>query len=238
MSETPASDARVSGRDAAPEPVRAQILATEHWSLLATRSMVWNESFSRASWFVTVLSAAMVALALVAQATGFGTGFRLFAILVLPVVVLVGLATLIRLMEVNAEDAWLVAGMNRLRHAYLELAPELDQIFVTGHHDDKAGIIQSYGPAVRIRALDYLSSTPMLVGTIDAVVVGALVGLLLDALGAEAPISIALGVLTTLAAVATLLAVIVKYGDRMWGAVTPRFPTALLPGPDESPRRD
>ena len=72
------------------DAVRAQILATEHWSLLATRSMTWNEIFSRASMFFTVLSAAVVALALVAQATAFGSGFRLFALLVLPVVLLVG----------------------------------------------------------------------------------------------------------------------------------------------------
>ena len=83
----------LSDRSGITDAVRAQILATEHWSLLATRSMTWNEIFSRASMFVTVLSAAGVALALVAQATGFGPSFRLFALLVLPVVLLVGLAT-------------------------------------------------------------------------------------------------------------------------------------------------
>src|SRR5262245_24437288 len=52
--------------------LRAQILATEHWSLLATRSMTWNEIFSRTGTFLTVLSASVVALSLVAQATDFG----------------------------------------------------------------------------------------------------------------------------------------------------------------------
>jgi hypothetical protein len=75
-----------SDRSGVTDAVRAQILATEHWSLLATRSMTWNEVFSRASMFITVLSAAVVALALVAQATAFASGFRLFALLVLPVV--------------------------------------------------------------------------------------------------------------------------------------------------------
>jgi hypothetical protein len=129
------------------DTVRAQILATEHWSLLATRSMTWNEVFSRAGMFITVLSAAVVALALVAQATAFGPGFRLFALLVLPVVLLVGLATLIRLSDANREDFGLVAGMNRLRHAYLELAPELEPYFVTTHHDDEASVMVSYGPS-------------------------------------------------------------------------------------------
>jgi hypothetical protein len=45
-----------------------QILATGHWGLLATRSMIWNEIFMRAGMFLTTLSASIVALALVAQA--------------------------------------------------------------------------------------------------------------------------------------------------------------------------
>ena len=48
----------LSDRSGVTDAVRTQILATEHWSLLATRSMTWNEVFSRASMFITVLSAA------------------------------------------------------------------------------------------------------------------------------------------------------------------------------------
>lgn len=53
-------------------PHAAQILATEHWSLLAARSLIWNEALNRAAVFLTVLSAAIIALALLADATGFG----------------------------------------------------------------------------------------------------------------------------------------------------------------------
>jgi hypothetical protein len=35
--------------------------------------------------------------------------------------------------------------MNRLRHAYLELAPELKPYFTSGHHDDLIGVMQSMG---------------------------------------------------------------------------------------------
>src|SRR5262245_60331231 len=115
----------LSDRSGVTDAVRTQILATEHWSLLATRSMIWNEAFSRASMFLTVVSAAMVALALVAQATAFGQDFRVFALVVLPIVLLVGLGTYSRLTAINEQDLWLVIGMNRLRHAYTELAPEL-----------------------------------------------------------------------------------------------------------------
>jgi hypothetical protein len=54
-------------------PDGATILATEHWSLLGTRSLIWNEAMSRTTLFLTVLSASIVALALLADATGSGT---------------------------------------------------------------------------------------------------------------------------------------------------------------------
>src|SRR5215469_14470252 len=168
------SPSSLSERGGVTDAVRAQLLATEHWSLLATRSMTWNEVFSRASMFVTVLSAAVVALALVAQATAFGPGFRLFALLVLPVVLLMGLATLIRLAEDNTEDFGLVIGMNLLRHAYLELAPELEPYFVTGHHDDEANVLRSYGLGSSFGLSRILAGTPNLVAAINVVVVGVL----------------------------------------------------------------
>ena len=66
------------------EAVRVQILATEHWSLLATRSITYGAIYSRATIFLTVVSAAVVALALAAEATEFGDRFYVFALLVLP----------------------------------------------------------------------------------------------------------------------------------------------------------
>ena len=123
-----------------PDAVRVQILATEHWSLLATRSITYNAIFSRTNIFLTVLSAAVVALALVGQATDFGDRFYVFSLLVLPVTLFIGVATYIRIIDARLQDYWPVYGMNRLRHAYLEIAPELEPNFVTGHHDDPHGI--------------------------------------------------------------------------------------------------
>jgi hypothetical protein len=131
--------------DAAGRALRAQLLATEHWSLLATRSLSWNESFARAGMFLTLLSGATVALALVAQATAFGEGFVVFALLILPVVLFVGLATYVRLLEINNEDYVWVRGMNRLRGAYLELDPQLAPYFITGTSEDADAIFQTFG---------------------------------------------------------------------------------------------
>ena len=53
-------------------PDAVAILATEHWSLIAARSLLWNEAYSRTTIFLGALSAAIVALALGANPTGFG----------------------------------------------------------------------------------------------------------------------------------------------------------------------
>src|SRR5262245_40373156 len=188
-----------SDRSGVTDAVRTQILATEHWSLLATRSMTWNEVFSRASMFITVLSAAVVALALVAQATTFGPGFYTFALLTLPIVLLVGLATLIRLSDANGEDFWLVSGMNRLRHGYLELAPELEPYFVTERHDDEASIMASYGLYARLRLSRILAGTPNIVAAINIVVFGVFAALVAQTLGASDQLALVVGVLAALA---------------------------------------
>jgi hypothetical protein len=71
---------------------------------------------SRATVFLTVLSASIIALALLADATGFGPQTTTLA-LVLPVVLLHGIATHARLVQINTEEFQLVLAMNRLRRA-------------------------------------------------------------------------------------------------------------------------
>src|SRR5262249_23470966 len=154
----------------------------------------------RAGMFITVLSAAVVALALVAQATAFGPGFRIFALLLLPVVLLLGLATVVRLDDTVTEDYGLVVGMNRLRHAYLELAPELGPYFVAGHHDDAAGVTESFGFGAGYGIGRLLAATPSVVGTINTVVVGVLVALVAQVVGAPEAVVVAAGVFAALTA--------------------------------------
>jgi hypothetical protein len=118
-----ASAARDQPGDRPFGPDAAAILATEHWSLLANRSLIWNEAMSRATVFLSVLSASTIALALVADATGFGPQTTTLALVLLPVVRLLGIAAHGRLVEINREEVELSLAMNRLRHADLQIAP-------------------------------------------------------------------------------------------------------------------
>lgn len=187
--------------------------------------MTWTEIFSRTGTYLTVLSATVIALSLVANATGFGPEFRTFALLVLPVVLLVGVATYFRLIEADIEDAWLVIGMNRLRHAYLELAPELEPYFIASHHDDGPGLLRTYSFGRPVGVTHWMSGSPVIVGIIDAVVAGVLIMIICQALGTATMPATVGGILGTLAA--GVLLGILGYGKvrRARRDYRPRFPS-------------
>ena len=172
-----------SGRDAA-AAARLQILATEHWSLLATRALTYNEALSRVTIFLSILSGALIALALVAQADHFGAIFISIAIPVLLIVMFVGITTVSRLTALNRDDYRWVIGMNRLRHGYVDLHPELEQYFITSQHDDLYGALQTLGiDAVsapkRLGSVIHIPQTlPAILGVIVAAVGGAIVALI------------------------------------------------------------
>lgn len=159
-------------------PAVLPILQTEHWSLLSARSLGYSEAMSRTSIYVAALSGAVVALALVAQATDFGSGFVAFALVLLPVVFFLGWATVARLGQVNLEDARWVQGMNRIRHAYLELAPELEPYFVTSQYDDEQGVrVSAMAMRRSFPKTQPLIAVPGVVALIDSVVAGAAFGI-------------------------------------------------------------
>ncbi len=224
MPDVPAESESLSRPDVS-EAVRVQILATEHWSLLATRSMTWNELFARASMFITVLSASIVALALVAQATDFGDTFRLFALLVLPVTLVLGIGTYIRLGDAMAEDVCLVMGMNRLRHGYLDLAPDLAPYFMTGHHDDIASIMQTRGRRPHMGPSRILSATPTIVAITNSVLVGVIGALLAGMMNDHPAVTTTVGITMTIAAAVVMVGIVPVREMRRFGAsLVPRFP--------------
>jgi hypothetical protein len=220
----------------APAAVRVQILATEHWSLLATRQLAWTEAFTRAGLFLTVLSAAVVGLALVEQT---GRDFTLFALVLLPVVLLLGLATYFRLAEINDEDEWLLIGMNRLRRGYLDIAPELEPYFVTSGRDDRVGLLVTRGLDTMARMplpLQVLMSTPVVIGVLDAVLFGVIGGIAAGAGGLSFGAAVGVGALAGLV-LAGLLALVPTRQLAGWKAYRPRFPRpvhASAPAPGSS----
>lgn len=211
---------------------KLQILATEHWSLLATRSLTYTESLGRVNVFLAILSGSVIALALVAQADHFGSAFIAIAILTLLVVLFAGIATIGRLMHLNRDDYRWMIGMNRLRHGYLELHPELEANFTTSPYDDVPGALRTLGIDITAgrgvgSALHVFQTLPGMLSVIVAAIVAAIGALVAVATGLPS-----LGVV--LAAAGTFVVAVLLmgiWGSRSFGggrrdpSLEPRFPS-------------
>ena len=167
-------------------PRAVDILTTEHWSLLSSRNLGYQEMFGRATIFIAVVSALVVALALLAQATRFGREALLVTALLIAVALFVGLTTFARAVAINYEDARWVHGMSLLRQAYFEIAPGLEAYFVTDHDPDADPRQLAHGSPQRIRNLAAsLTTTSSVVATLNSVLAGALAGDLVALAGAR-----------------------------------------------------
>ena len=218
------------GRDAG-AAAKLQILATEHWSLLATRTLTYNEALSRVTIFLAILSGALIALALVAQADHFGAIFISIAIPLLALVMFAGLITISRLTVLNGDDYRWVIGMNRLRHAYVDLHPELEQYFIASAYDDLPGALQTLGiEDVRAgRRLGSILHVPQTLPGMLTVIVAAVAG----AIGALAALAVGIPPLAIgLVAAAVFVLALVVMGiwnrrsiKRSPPSLEPRFPS-------------
>src|SRR6266536_1586782 len=76
-----------------PRAAAVTFVTTEHFTLQGARSSTIAEATGRATMFLGAVSGGLVALGLIATAAGVGTAFYAFALILLPTLVLVGLAT-------------------------------------------------------------------------------------------------------------------------------------------------
>jgi hypothetical protein len=146
-----------------------QVMTTEHFTLQSARASATAESSSRSALFLTVLSAALVTLALAAQVAN-PEEVLLLALLALGVVFFLGLVTYLRVLENGIEDYLYVKEMNRIRHFYLEVAPETAPYFVLSHFDDPEGVHRSMG--MEARRWESLLTSAGAVSVVNSVVGG------------------------------------------------------------------
>ncbi|MBT2499818.1 hypothetical protein J7E25_12000 [Agromyces sp. ISL-38] len=191
--------------DAAPltdaqKSLRAQMLATEHWSLLASRSTTQSEVLTRIAIFLTLVSAGLVTLGVLGNATEFRGWFGVAALGVLLLLVLLGVITQLRVFNTATEDLVYVLAMNRLRGAYLDLDPGLEPYFMTGTTDDDRGAGKTYYAFADRDRSQVFASSMMLMLVVNAALIGLFAGAMTYALAGSVGWSIALGVVIALAA--------------------------------------
>jgi hypothetical protein len=205
--ETPA------GPSNAEKSLRAQILATEHWSLLASRSTTQSEVLSRIAIFLTLVSASLVSLALIGQASRFSSSFATVAIVLLSFVLVVGILTQVRVVNVAMDDMMFVIAMNRIRAAYVELDPGVVPILLTGYTDDLPGVQRTYYFPGGRDLTQVLGSSMVFTIAVNAALAGVLTTAIV--LTAGAPFGVALAIAIPLGLL--YLGLSIWFGGRVYG---------------------
>lgn len=183
----------------AQKSLRAQMLATEHWSLLASRSTTQSEVLTRIAIFLTLVSAGLVTLGVLGNATGFRGWFGLAAIGVLVLLVLLGVVTQLRVFNTATEDLAYVLAMNRLRGAYLDLDPGIEPYFLMGTTDDAAGIERTYYPFAPRDRSQVFGSSMMVMLVVNTALGGLLVGAVVFAATGSAGWALSAGAVVAIA---------------------------------------
>lgn len=210
------------------DPRALQILSTEHWSLLTSRSLAYNEAFIRGGMFLTFLSTSFVALALLAQAMSFADEFLTIAAIILAFDLAIGLATFGRIAGANADDLRALHGIARIRHGYTQIAPITTPYFTTATHDDVATVLAGYGslPVTAVGSLLYgLTTSGGMIGLIVSMVGGVLAAVLALLVGATGAAPMWIGLAGGVLVMAALFAWASMSIPRTQASLAVRFPS-------------
>lgn len=171
------------------------LLNAELSSLVANRTLAYNEALTRAGMFLAFLSMSFVGLALVGQGIGFGDQFLVVAALILAFDLIVGLTTYGRIVGANHDDLRAVHAMARVRHASVRVAPVIAPFIANPTNDDLESLMEVYGgtPGGSISTLAYaLTTSGGMIGLITSMVGGVLVGTLALAAGLVSGLAVVL----------------------------------------------
>jgi len=175
------------------------IMTTEHYNLQSGRSMTISESNGRSSLFVGAVSSGLIALTFVGQISHLGTAFFVFSLVVLPTLFFMGLITFERVLQSGSTDVIYARGINRIRHLYLEYAPQMQPYFILSSHDDTSLPMENLGANISWWQV-FLSMAGMM-AVLNSVLAGSFVGLLLAAFAVPLWASTCAGVVTFLVGV-------------------------------------
>jgi hypothetical protein len=153
---------------------------TEHFNLQTARAATVSEANGRASIYLAALSTNLIALAFIGQMSRLGTAFYGFALILLPVLALMGVVTFQRLVQSSIEDIAYAQRIARLREFYLGLAPELEPYLLVVRGQAAEALLRH--ERLRPNAWQLTLTTAGMVAVVNSVVIGACVGLAVEPL--------------------------------------------------------
>lgn len=154
-----------------------QIMVTEHTNLQAIRSGTIFEANGRTNIFLGSVSSVVIALAFVGQVTEMSGAFTLFALILLPSLLFIGVVTYMRVEQAGVEDMLASRSINRIRNYYTQVAPESEKYFILSKHDDMDGMLWNMG--IPPSPLQMLVSAAGLISVINGILAAVFVGLLI-----------------------------------------------------------
>jgi hypothetical protein len=194
-------------------------LNNQYFVLQSSRGNTVAESGTRASLYVMALSSTLVAIGFVAQSR---SALGPFLAVVLPTLFVLGLFTLVRLVDTGVENLSCIRSMERIRRHYAELAPEAALFF--GDTPDAGGSALAAAAARRGKRIGLFTIGSM-IAVVNSMVGGTGIALLVASLrggfGQGFALPVTVGALAGLALVAAFLV----YQDRRYHALV-ATPTA------------
>lgn len=160
--------------DAARQTALMTALSTEHFVLQSAASATITEASSRSSLYVLSLSSSLVALGFTSQLRDM---FLPFASAVIPAVYLLGLFTVMRLVDTSLEHMQCLTSIARIRSYYRSLGPEAEALFAA-HLGRWPEAVEST-PALRLGLLlAHLGTTASMIAVTNNVLAGVGVAIL------------------------------------------------------------
>ena len=156
-------------------------LTTEHFVLQTASNSTYSEASARSTLYVMALSSSLIAVGFVAGSTDL---LIPFAAIVLPVVFLLGIFTVVRLVDTALDSMYCMQGIARIRGYYRSLGPEAARYFSPEH----GRWPETESPSLKLGlGLAYFGTTASMIAVINNAVAGAGIAFLLRFLSPSAP---------------------------------------------------
>jgi hypothetical protein len=156
-------------------------LTTEHFVLQTANNSTFSEASARSTLYVMALSSSLVAIGFVAGSTDL---LIPFAAIVLPMVFLLGILTVVRLVDTALDSMYCMQGIARIRGYYRTLGPEAARYFSPEH----GRWPETEDPALKLGlGFAYFGTTASMIAVINNAVAGAGIAFLLRFFSPSAP---------------------------------------------------
>jgi hypothetical protein len=166
-------------KKASTDQMHLNFLLTEYTNLQSARGIVNAEISSRVNNYFTVFSSVVIAYAFLSQLSLSSLAYQVFVWLAFPALLVIGVLTLGKIIELGSTDIAYLKAINRIRNFYANQHPEIKDLLLFPPHDDANSVSKLAGYYVNLRGNLLSSGAPVIF--INSIVLTIFSGLALSA---------------------------------------------------------